>query len=216
MKIEEFGQWLAVGMFLALLIAIYFTNRNTSKEQIIKYLTRRGASNIQIEHSLFDGDRDTLTFYIRYTGIQGNPHSTTCKARSGIFDAGGLFWSDLPELNPLPGEEAAPAAPQNDLDPFGEKIRARSTIALPTYRVVKTLPILGTEDKIVLLDAGHSFQNLLRCHADGQIVWQAELPSAEDAYTDVEWRDGDLIAVNKSSIMVTLNLKTGKIVEEPN
>lgn len=206
---------------IAILIGMYFSQRAT-KNNILKYLTALGATDIQIEHNLFDSDRDTMTFYIRYTGVRGNRQSVICKARYGIFDAGGLFWSDLPELNPL-GGEAAPAvlAPpiatdsSNNLNQlfFSEKMRTRSTTELPTYQVVKMLPILGSKDQIVLLDGSQPFQNLLRCHAEGEIVWQAELHSeTNDAYTDVEWREGELTAINKAGVTVTLNLKTGKIL----
>lgn len=208
MKIELFIQLLCIIMVVVLLIAVSFTNRNATKEQIMKYLTGRGAINVHIEHNIFDGDRGTSTFSIYYTGIRGNRHSITCKARSGIFSTGELFWSELPELSPLPGEEAAPVAPKNDPDQFSEKIRAHFAREFPTYQIIKILPILGSEDQIILLNTtGHSFQNLLRCHADGEIVWQAN-----DIYVDVQWHEGELTAVNESNITVTLNLKTGKIL----
>lgn len=210
MKIELFIPLLGIVMLAVLLIAISFKNRKTTKEQIMKYLTNRGAINIQIEPSSFDNDRDNMTFDIRYIGVKGNPHSATCKA-PGTFGSGRLFWSELLELNPLPGEDAAPVAPKNNPDQFSEKIRAHFAREFPTYQIIKILPILGSEDQIVLLDASHFFQNLLRCHADGEIVWQAN-----DIYVDVQWHEGELTAMNEANITVTLNLKTGKILPQQN
>lgn len=197
-------------VLIAILILMYFINQKAARDAIEQYLIARGATDIRIKNNFFDSDRGTLTFRVEYTGLNGKAQFTTCKIQTGIFSSKQIYWSNLDELNALPDEPES-AIPINHQ--FSDKIRAQSTIALPTYQVIKALPIQGTMDQIVLLDYTFSFQNLLRCNADGLILWQAALPTpSDDAYTNVAWKDGELAAFSKSLIAVTLDVSTGKIV----
>jgi hypothetical protein len=64
-------------------------------------------------------------------------------------------------------------------------------------RVSKALPC--GDDHIVLLDYQEASQskvwaNLRRVRSTGDIVWAASTPSSSDIFTDVDWRDGRLVA----------------------
>lgn len=211
MRYADPATWVIIVAAIAIAIAIYLVNRESIKSDILRYLTAKGATNIKIQNNIFDNDRDTMTFYVDYTDRKGNRQYTSCKARTGLLSGGELFWSEITDSDP---NAETPEPDRTGYDELSENIRSRSTTVLPSYQIIKTLSIMGSKDKLVLLDDREPFANLLRCHADGEIVWQAELlNAANDAYSDVEWQEGDLTAVNKSGIMVRLNLKTGKIVE---
>jgi hypothetical protein len=83
--------------------------------------------------------------------------------------------------------------------------------------VAKVLPCEG--DYIVLLDYHQASQvrlwaNLRRARSNGDVVWAASTPSSSDMFTDVEWRDGRLIAWTWECFMITLDPGTGQFVEK--
>ncbi len=85
---------LAVGLAF-LLASLYSAHR-----KVEMYLLVRGATDVSIEHELFDFDRDTATFSVCYTGISGNRHRTRCKIRHVfmLFDDV-IYWSDPLEMD---------------------------------------------------------------------------------------------------------------------
>lgn len=96
---------------------------------------------------------------------------------------------------------------------FGQRLRAQSDGKFPSYEVVTLLPILNSDEVIVMLNYAASFKNILRCKWDGSLVWEAELPTESgDVYTNVEWKDDVLTAFSRSCIPVILDVESGKIL----
>lgn len=82
-------------------------------------------------------------------------------------------------------------------------------------RVSIALPIEGSADAIVLLDAGvgGTFRNLIRLSPDRTVRWAAPLPRrGHDYYGYVGWRGSELVATSFSSYTVTLDPENGAIV----
>ena len=82
--------------------------------------------------------------------------------------------------------------------------------------VVKALPC--GDDHIVLLDYYQASQsrvraNLRRLKSTGEVVWAASTPSSSDIFTDVEWRDGHLVAWTWECFVITVDQDTGRPVE---
>jgi hypothetical protein len=80
-------------------------------------------------------------------------------------------------------------------------------------RASKTLPC--GDDYIILLDYYQSSQaklwaNLRRVRATGEVVWMASAPSSSDIFTDVDWRDGRLVAWTWECFMVAVDHDTGR------
>ena len=75
-------------------------------------------------------------------------------------------------------------------------------------------------DIIVLLEFSHylrrSFSNLIRINPYGSIIWHAELPQAteNDAYVDVELKDGILMAWSWSGYRTVISPDSGRIVQK--
>jgi hypothetical protein len=91
-------------------------------------------------------------------------------------------------------------------------LRSYSKNSLPNYEISALLDILNSNDKVIMLKYTESFPNILRCRLDGSIVWQAELPTPDDVYTNVEWKDQKLHAFTRSSRSVLLDENTGRIL----
>ena len=87
-----------LGFFLA---SLYSANR-----KVEKYLLERGATDVAIHYELFDLDRDTATFTVRYTGISGDRRQTSCKIRHVflLFDDV-IYWSNPLEMDLLHVEQ---------------------------------------------------------------------------------------------------------------
>jgi hypothetical protein len=47
----------------------------------------------------------------------------------------------------------------------------------------------------------------------GEVVWAAFTPSSSDIFTDVEWRDGHLVAWTWECFVITVDQDTGRPVE---
>jgi hypothetical protein len=82
--------------------------------------------------------------------------------------------------------------------------------------VSKTLPC--GDDRIILLDYYQASQsklwaNLRRVNSAGAVVWAASAPGSSDIFTNVDWRDGCLIAWTWECFMITLDQETGKLIE---
>ena len=96
---------------------------------------------------------------------------------------------------------------------LSEKLRAHLGMELPVYDVYAALSMPYTDDVLVMLDYSHSFANILRCHSDGSLVWQAQLPGkAGDVYIKMEWKDRELIAGSWFGYSVNLDIETGRIL----
>ncbi len=96
---------------------------------------------------------------------------------------------------------------------FSEKLRAQSDGKFPNYEIATLLPILNSDEIIAMLNYAESFNNIVRCKNDGSVVWQAELPTKSgDVYTNVEWKDNELMAFSRSCTSVILDVESGKIV----
>lgn len=85
-------------------------------------------------------------------------------------------------------------------------------------RVSKTLPC--GDDHINLLDYYQASQskiraNLRRLTSTGELVWAACPPNSGDVFTDVDYRDGRLVAWTWQGFMITIDQETGKVAEAP-
>jgi hypothetical protein len=83
-------------------------------------------------------------------------------------------------------------------------------------RVSKALPC--GDDHIVLLDYYQASQsrvwaNLRRLKSNGDVVWAASTPSSSDIFTEVDWRDGRLVAWTWECFMITVDQETGRPIE---
>lgn len=81
-----------LGFFLA---SLYSANR-----KVEEYLLERGATDVAVHYELFDLDRDTATFTVRYTGISGERRESRCKIRHVflLFDDV-IYWSNPTEMD---------------------------------------------------------------------------------------------------------------------
>jgi hypothetical protein len=84
-------------------------------------------------------------------------------------------------------------------------------------RVSKVLPC--EDDYIVLLDYHDASKarleaNLRRLHSDGSVVWAATTPNSNGMFTDVEWRDGRLTAWTWEGFIITVDPRTGRLLEK--
>jgi hypothetical protein len=98
------------------------------------------------------------------------------------------------------------------LDPiFSEKLRLHLGKEMPTYDIKKILPVPESQDRVILLDYSLGpFPNLLRCHTDGSLVWQAEQPEKPgDFFVDMEWVNNELRASSWSGFSVVLSPEDG-------
>lgn len=106
-----------------------------------------------------------------------------------------------------------PAEPKPQCLEMSRKLQSQPGPMLPYCDVEKILPIPENVDLIVLLSHKIPFRNILRCHPDGEIVWQAELATnSNDVYTHVDWNGKSLTANSWSCFYVTLDINTGKIL----
>lgn len=92
-------------------------------------------------------------------------------------------------------------------------LRNKTRNAFPDYNINKYFDIPNHTDKIVILRHSKQFPNIVRCSSDGNIVWQSELPSENDVYTNLEWKNQNLFAFSQSCKTVILDLVTGKIIQ---
>jgi len=87
----------------------------------------------------------------------------------------------------------------------------------PGVDVSKTL--LCNDGHIVLLDYYKASQskvwaNLRRLKTTGEVVWAASPPRSGDIFfTNVDYRDGRLVARTWEGFMITIDLETGKPLE---
>jgi hypothetical protein len=96
---------------------------------------------------------------------------------------------------------------------FEEKLKDNYGYELPTTRIKTILAVPESQDRIILLEDKTPFQNLMRVHSNGWIVWRAELPTSNnDVYTHMEWQGQELKAFSASCYLVTLNLDKGEIL----
>lgn len=107
-----------------------------------------------------------------------------------------------------------------DLSPeLTSKIRSHAEIDIPDLKTITRLDVPFSRDSIVLLNRNiEPHSNLLRCHPDGTILWTAIFPPniyvhVEDLYTFIAWDKGKLGAYDCSGFYVTLDLKTGEILD---
>ena len=82
--------------------------------------------------------------------------------------------------------------------------------------VSKTLPC--SDGQVVLLDYYQASQskiwaNLRRLTSTGELVWAASAPNPGDLFTNVDYRDGRLVAWTWEGFMITIELATGKPLE---
>ncbi len=96
---------------------------------------------------------------------------------------------------------------------FEEKLRANYGDELPSTNIKMMLSIPNSQDKIVLLQYKKPFQNVLRCHSNGWILWRGALPtSTDDAYTYIEWQGQALRAFSESCYLATIDPENGEII----
>jgi hypothetical protein len=95
---------------------------------------------------------------------------------------------------------------------LSKNLRSHSKNTLPNYEISTLLEIADSNDKIIMLKYTEAFPNIFRCQFDGSIAWQAELPVADDVYTNVEWKDQKLHAFSRSCQSILLDENTGRIL----
>lgn len=111
--------------------------------------------------------------------------------------------------------------PKPEYPELSEKLRKNLGLELPDYKVDTLLYIPNSDDMIVLLHFSHAFKNLLRCHSDGSLVWQAEFPEIrigwsegmDDVYVAVELKNDRLWANSWSCYLVEIEADTGKVLQ---
>lgn len=84
-----------LAVILAVGLAFILASLYTAHRKVEMYLLVRGATDVTVQHELFDFDRDTATFSVCYTGISGNRRRTRCKIRHVFLlldDV--IYWSD--------------------------------------------------------------------------------------------------------------------------
>lgn len=194
---------LAVGVHVTKAFYHYFIEKATKK--VREFLLAAGATKIEI-HQVFDWDRHTLTFNVKYVSQSGLQKTTRCKVRFPLLASDNeIFWADPFELGLLkPVQKGEPS--------FSENLRLHLEDGLPSYEIAKVIPAPKRDEQIVMLKYTGSFKNILRCRLDGSILWQADLPGEDDVYTNVEWQDGKLNAFSRSCMSVFLDAETGKII----
>ena len=193
--------------------AVYFTSLRNTKNSIKKFLTDRGATNIFIDHEVPDYDRDTMSFFVRYIGVNGNKKTARCKIhRWGAVADDEIYWADPLDLE-LVQIEIKKEIQRSEYFEISEKIKSKSNLQLPTFEISTVLSVNDSKDMIVMMKYIASFNNVFRCKSDGFIVWQAELPNkSNDVYTNIEWKENQLAAFSRSCIAVILDIETGKIL----
>lgn len=203
-----------LGIMLAIVIVSSIVTNYTAKNIITNYLQEKGAKNIVVIRDWFDSDRNTKTFSVEFIHPNGNKISTRCKLRHvGIFVDEEMFWSEPTNLEPPKTEIEQIETSRLEHFELSEKIRSRLDKKLPTYEISTVLSISNSEDKIVMMKYIASFSNVFRCKKDGDVIWQAELPtSSGDVYTNIAWQEKQLTAFSRSCIAVTINVETGKIL----
>lgn len=94
---------LTIGMVaLVLGAAAFFTweRHDMAKARILGQLGRLHATRIDISLDLADFDRDTLTYDVTFTTVDGRRHANRCKVSSSHLANPGVFWE-----RPLPGTD---------------------------------------------------------------------------------------------------------------
>ncbi len=85
------------------------------------------------------------------------------------------------------------------------------------HRAADVLPIEGSDDCVVMCRYDEvlrgPFRNVARLTSRGAIVWQAEVPSADDTFVAIKWMSGLLMAISWAGISVRLDVATGRIVD---
>lgn len=192
---------------------VYFVNLNNTKNGIKKFLIDRGATHVFIDHEVPDYDRDTMSFFVRYIGINGNKKTARCKVqRWGPVADNDIYWADPLDLE-LAHIDTKKEIQRSEYFEISEKIQSKSNLQLPTFEISTVLSLNDSKDIIVMMKYMASFNNVFRCRPDGSIVWQAELPNkSNDVYTNIEWRENRLTAFSRSCIAVILDVETGKIL----
>ena len=74
------------------------------------------------------------------------------------------------------------------------------------------------DDHIVLLDYDQAsrsrlWANLRRVKSGGDVIWAASAPGSSDIFTNVDWRDGRLVAWTWQCFMITVDHETGKPID---
>jgi len=119
-----------------------------------------------------------------------------------------LYRNDLRNLQKIDYH----AAIESFYNTLSQRLRSYSKNPLPNYKISALLNVPNSNDKVIMLKYTESFPNILRCRLDGSIVWQAELPTPDDVYTNVEWKDQKLHAFTRSTSSVLLDENTGGIL----
>jgi hypothetical protein len=85
----------------------------------------------------------------------------------------------------------------------------------PGARVLCLLPVPGTQDVILLIEADRNVlgdqQTLFRCRGDGSMAWAAELPSGGGAYVSAALTESEVKANTWDAHFVVLDLEHGRI-----
>ena len=81
-------------VILAFIIAITVIQDWDDRQQIVKHLTKSGASKIVVSTLWLDGDRSNGTYAVDYEDAQGQSRKNECKVSSGLLDDKTIYWRD--------------------------------------------------------------------------------------------------------------------------
>lgn len=177
----------------------------SAKGNIQRFLQESGATAIDIQYEWPDLDRDTYSFAVNYQAPNGKQKSTRCKIHHfWFFPDYEIFWTNPTEMDLLKRKLVDPKVDYT--------IRTKFKKKFPSYEIIKLLSMHNNDDRIIMLKYTEDFQNILRCQPDGTVLWQAELPTSDDVYANMTWKDNKLIATCRSHTSVVLDAETGKIL----
>jgi hypothetical protein len=85
------------------------------------------------------------------------------------------------------------------------------------YRAADVLPIEGSDDCVVMCRYDEvvrgPFRNVARLTSRGAIIWQAEVPAADDRFVAIKWMNGLLTATSWGGWSVRLDVGSGRITD---
>lgn len=99
------------------------------------------------------------------------------------------------------------------IEEFSRKLNDSFFDELPSKKISIALTIPNSQDIIVMMSFVTAFRNVFRCTSEGNVQWQSELPNNfNDVYTNIAWKEGQLVAFSRSCVAVTIDVETGKIL----
>lgn len=86
-------QWMILIGIAVFVVAAFYVQTRSRKQQIREYLLSKGARDIAITWIWVSHERDSGTYDVAYTDHLGNRRQTRCKIRDD-----GWYWKEPPEV----------------------------------------------------------------------------------------------------------------------